>query len=56
MTNGYLILAGLGLALVGLALIWWPLALIAGGGMLFAGGLLAEVAEARHRPPEGDDS
>jgi len=46
-------LLGFGLLLVGLAAMWWPVALVAAGSMLVAGGLLAEVAESR-RPKEDD--
>jgi len=55
-TNGWLVLIGLGLVIIGLGAIWWPLALVAAGGMLVTGGLLAEVAEARRRPPEEGSS
>lgn len=57
MTNGILIAAGCFSIVLGLAAVWWPLALIAAGGMLLTGGLLAEWAAARTDalPPAEDD-
>ena len=47
MTNAILVLVGCAMFLVGLAFIWWPLALVAGGGMLVIGGFLGEWVATR---------
>lgn len=45
--NTALVIVGCALLVAGLAAMWWPLALVAGGGMLVAGGFLGEWVATR---------
>ena len=56
MTNGHVVVIGAAFVLAGLATMWWPLALLAGGVMLVTGGIASEWADTRSTEDENDTS